>query len=235
MNPEEIKKYRIIDIRLITHNTRQFRIEVPDGNFNFLPGDFVKAFPEPVDPLEYRPYTPTSTPDTKDRFELIIKRYEIGPTSRYMHERKVGDIVHISGPHDGGHFAPGMARHVGMVAGGTGITPMISIIRTVLSRGYDVDISLIFANKSVEDIILKDEFDRYARECGNFKRYYVVDKAPHGWEMGEGRINTDIMRTHLPPPSDDTIVFLCGPPMMEIEFRKKLAELGYAKDKIIVP
>lgn len=229
--------YALAAIETITHDTSRLRFAIPDGSdFDFLPGDFIKVFPDPADPLEYRPYTPTSTPDVKDHFELIIKRYGAGPTSRYMHGRKVGDTVWISGPHVGGHFKEGMASQIGMVAGGTGITPMVSIIRTVLSRGMNVSISLIFGNKTVDDIILKDEFDSYAEKNPNFKRYYVLSKSsPEGWTMGTGRINEEMMREHLPAPSDQTLVYLCGPAMMQIELQKKLMGLGYDRKKIIIP
>ena len=116
------------------------------------------------------------------------------------------------------------------------MSPMISIIRTILSRGMDVSISLIFGNKTVDDIILKEEFDSYVEKYANFKRYYTLSKAaPDGWTMGTGRITQEMMRQHLPAPSDETLIFLCGPPMMQIELLKKLSELGYDKRKIIIP
>jgi cytochrome-b5 reductase len=237
MTVEKLITVQIEILKPITHDTQQFTFAVPnDSSFEFLPGDFIKVFPDPGDPLEYRPYTPTSTPDMKDHFELIIKRYGQGPTSRFMHERKTGDRVWISGPHDGGHFKEGMARHIGMVAGGTGITPMISIIRTILSRGIDVSISLVFGNKTADDIILRDEFDSYAERYPNFSRYFVLSKAaPDNWTMGRGHINEEIMRQHLPAPSEDTLIFLCGPPMMQIELMKKLAAMGHEKKRIIIP
>ncbi len=232
----EITVYRIIDIVYLTHDTNQFRFKIPSAlNFEYLPGDHVKIYPNKNNALEFRPYTPTSVPDTKDYFELIIKRYPDGLVSGFMHDREFGDDVWMSGPHEGGHFKEGMAKKVGMVAGGTGITPMISMIRTILEHGIDVDISLIFANKTVDDIILKDEFDNYASQHENFRRYYVVDKAPDGWEMGTGRIDSGLMKDRLPAPSDDTVIFVCGPPVMQLDLQKKLIELGHAKDKVIFP
>lgn len=233
---DKMTGYRVTDIKQITHDTRQFTFPLPPGiGFDFLPGDHMKVYPDPGDPVEWRPYTPTTTPDIKDHFELVIKRYGDGMVPRYMHERKEGDEVIMSGPHEGGHYVRGMAREIGMVAGGTGITPFISMIRTIMREGSDTKVSLLFANKSVEDIILKNEFDRYAAECANFKRYYVIDKAPPGWDMGQGRITPELLREKLPAPSDQTVIFVCGPPMMQIEFRKHLLAFGHAKDKVIFP
>lgn len=232
----EITAYRIIDIVYLTHDTNLFRFELPENaSFGFLPGDHVKIYPDKSQPLDFRPYTPTSTPDIKDHFELIIKRYPNGLVSGFMHDRKFGDDVWMSGPHEGGHFKEGMAKRVGMVAGGTGITPMTSMIRTILKHGIDVDISLIFANKTIDDIILKDEFDNYASQYDNFRRYYVLNKAPRGWEMGTGRIDSELIKDRLPAPSDDVVIFVCGPPIMQLDLRKKLIELGHAMNKVIFP
>ena len=231
-----ITPYELLQKGDVTHDTKRFRFAIPESvDFSFLPGDHMRIYPDPDNPLEFRSYTPITTPDETDSFELIIKRYPGGKVSPYMHDRKPGDKVAMSGPHQGGHFEDGMAEKVGMIAGGTGITPMISIIRSILKRGLDVEISLLFANKSVNDIILKDEFDRYAAEYRNFKRYYVVDKAPDGWEMGEGRIDSQLMKDRLFEPSEDTVIFVCGPPMMQIDLKKKLIEIGHEKDRIIFP
>jgi cytochrome-b5 reductase len=233
---EIISPYKLVAIKPITHDTKQFTFSIPSSvNFAMLAGDFIKVFPDHSDELEYRTYTPTTTPKTRDHFELIIKRYPNGQVSRFMHDLKIGDDIWISGPHDGGHFKKGMATRVGMIAGGSGITPMISIIRTILQEGIDADISLIFSNKNIEDIILKDEFDSYETQYSNFKRFYVIDQARPGWTMGVGRINEAIMNEHLPEPSDETVLFICGPPMMQIELRKKLIEMGHKKEKIIIP
>jgi len=232
----KIEKFKLSKKEKLTHDTCRFVFDLPEREpFVFLPGDHMKIYPDAGDPLEYRPYTPTSTSDETGFFELTIKRYPDGHVSRYMHNRAVGDEIAMSGPHQGGHFADGMARHIGMVAGGTGITPMISIIRSILRRGLDVEISLVFANKTVDDIILKDEFDGYAENKPNFRRYYVLDQAPPGWGMGVGRIDKDMMKAKLPAPSDDTVIFVCGPPMMQLDLRKRLLELGHSKERVIFP
>jgi cytochrome-b5 reductase len=232
----KISKYKIIEKHPVTHNTSCFRFDLPKhADFDFLPGDHMKVYPDPDNKLEFRSYTPTTTPDIENYFELTIKHYPDGKVSSYMKERNVGDLVSMSGPHTGGHFEKDMANNVGMVAGGTGITPMISIIRSILTGGLDVEVFLLFANKSIEDIILKDEFDQYANNHDNFDRYYILDKGPDNWTMGEGRITKDLMDEKLFEPSDDTVIFVCGPPMMQIDMKKYLLELGHDKDSIIFP
>ena len=227
---------KITEIKSITHDTNEYTMAIPrDINFNFYPGDHIKIYPDPADPVEFRPYTPTNTPDINDHFELIIKRYSMGYVSKHVHERKIGDDFAISGPHSGGHWQDGMARRVGMIAGGTGITPMISIIRSIIKRQLDVDISLAFANKSFDDIILRDEFDFMEKEYPNFRRFYVLENPPKDWDMGIGFVTEEIIKKEIFSPNAETTVFLCGPPMMQIELRKILLSLGFTKDKIILP
>jgi len=236
MKDVKIELYKIIEKTRLTHDTSRFVFDLPDRRpFVFLAGDHMKIYPDAMNPLEFRPYTPASMPDEAGFFELIIKRYPDGHISRYIHDRAVSDKVAMSGPHPGGHFVEGMARHVGMVAGGTGITPMISMIRTILCRNLDIEISLLFANRTADDIILKSEFDKYTVEKSNFRCYYVVGEAPPGWDMGVGRIDSDLMKRRLPGPSPDTVIFLCGPPFMQLDLRKKLLELGHEKERIILP
>jgi hypothetical protein len=80
-----------------------------------------------------RPYTPSSMPSATRYFDLPVNRYEIGTVSKYLYEREPGDTVLMSGPNPGGHWVDGMAKRVGFMAGGTGITPMIAIIRWILA------------------------------------------------------------------------------------------------------
>jgi cytochrome-b5 reductase len=233
---EILTAYKISDIKPVTHNTRQFTFMLPENsNFDFLPGDHMKIYPDPDDLVEWRPYTPTNKPGRSDHFELIIKRYDDGIVSRFVHQRETGDLIWMSGPHEGGHYTKGMAHNIAMVAGGTGITPMISMIRTIMEEDSDTRIYLVFANKAFEDIILKDEFDWYSEKYPCFSRYYILDNPPEKWEMGKGRIDDEVLKTHLCPAGDDTVAFVCGPPMMQIELRKKLIGLGYAPDRVIFP
>ena len=173
-------EYVIKDISRVTHDTKRFIFELPlDTMLDFLPGDHLHMhYLFDGEEIE-RPYTPSSTPDDNGFFEMIIKRYPTGIMSGYVHGLKIGDKVRLSGPFAGGHYQLGMPMKVGMVAGGAGITPMISIIRTALRRNYDINISLVFANKTENDIILRSEFETLAAAHGNFKVLFALDQPKH--------------------------------------------------------
>jgi len=143
--------------------------------------------------------------------------------------------VLISGPHTGGHWVDGMAKQVGFVAGGTGITPMISIIRWILTRRIAAELFLVFANKTEADIILREEWNRALREHPNFHCHHVLEQPPLGWPAGTGRVTAEILKQYVPAPAPDTCIFLCGPPPMVDALETTLKELGHSEQAIILP
>ena len=99
-----------------------------------------------------------------------------------------------------------------MIAGGTGITPMLQITRTALRDSSDkTKFSLIYANVNEEDILLKQELDELAAKYPNrFTVYYVLNNPPAGWTGGVGFVSKDQIAAHMPPTSEDIKVLLCG-------------------------
>ena len=228
--------YRLTAIQTETHDTKTFRFELPaDAALDMMPGDFLYVHTTINGKAIKRPYTPSSLPGLTGYFDLTIKRYESGLVSKYLHDQRIGDSVLMTGPNPGGHWIDGMATRVGFIAGGTGITPMMSIIRWILTKQVDAELFLIFANKAEEDIIFRREWERNLREFPNFHCHHILEQPPAGWTEGTGRITTEVLRRHLPPPSPDTCLFLCGPPLMVDALETTLKELGYPEERIRLP
>jgi cytochrome-b5 reductase len=130
--------YKLIHIETDTHDTKTFRFELPvNATLDMLPGDFLYVHATINGKTVKRPYTPSSLVGVTGFFDLTVKRYGAGSISKYLHDQRIGDTVLMSGPNTGGHWVDGMAKRVGFVAGGTGITPMISIIRWILTTKVD--------------------------------------------------------------------------------------------------
>jgi cytochrome-b5 reductase len=228
--------YKLTAIEPDTHDTKTFRFELPaDAALDLLPGDFLYVHATINGKAAKRAYTPSSLPGATGFFDLTVKRYEAGVVSRYLHDQRIGDTVLMSGPNQGGHWVDGSAKRVGFVAGGTGITPMISIIRWILTKRIDAELFLVFANKTEADIIFRQEWERDVREYPNFHCHHVLEQPHPGWPGSTGRITPEILRQHLPGPAADTCIFLCGPPPMVDSLALTLKELGYPEQAIILP
>jgi cytochrome-b5 reductase len=101
------------------------------------------------------------------------------------------------------------------IAGGTGITPMLQVVRAILKNPDDkTQVSLIYANVSPDDILLKRELDRLASSYPNFKVFYTVDKPSSDWRGGVGFVSKDMVLKGLPGPGEDSLILVCGPPGM---------------------
>jgi cytochrome-b5 reductase len=228
--------YKLIHIETDTHDTKTFRFELPaDATLDMQPGDFLYVHAPLNEKQLKRAYTPSSLPSATGFFDLTVKRYDTGVVSKYLHDRRIGDTVLMSGPNTGGHWVDGMATRVGFVAGGTGITPMISIIRWILTNKIEAELFLLFANKTESDIIFRQEWERHVREYSHFHCHYVLEQPTPGWSGGTGRITSNMLQQHLPAPSPDTCIFLCGPPPMVDSLEITLKELGYPEQSIILP
>ena len=117
-----------------------------------------------------------------------------------------------------------------MLAGGTGITPMLQLVRAMIKDPKDqTQVSLLFANQTEKDILLREELEEIAKKNPDrFKLWFTVDTSSEGWTYSTGHINADMISKHMFPPSPDTIVLMCGPPpMINYACTPNLDKLGY--------
>lgn len=142
-----------------------------------------------------------------------FQTYEKGNISRHISLLKIGDNLRVKGPKGNFHYAPGLTGHISMIAGGTGITPMIQIIRAALRNPFDpTTISLIYANVNEEDILLKDDLEELldVHEL-KFKIFYVLNNPPPGWKGGVGFVTKEHIKEHFPNPNTtDSKILICG-------------------------
>lgn len=163
----------------------------------------------------------------------------------------VGKTIRVRGPKGAFVYTPNMVRHFGMIAGGTGITPMLQIIRAIIrgrAAGDTTQVDLIFANVTPQDILLQEDLDALTKEDKGIRVHYVLDKPPEGWTGGIGYVTSEMINVSLPykpslgihqltlplqkwlpKPADDVKILLCGPPPMVSGLKKATESLGYKK------
>ncbi|GAB5585826.1 NADH-cytochrome b5 reductase [Umbelopsis nana] len=236
LDPKVYKNFKVIEKIVISHNTALYRFGLPnkDDVLGLPIGQHISIMAEINGKQISRSYTPTSLDEDKGHFDLLIKSYPTGNISKYIGELKVGDSVAVRGPKGSFNYTPGLVRSFGMIAGGTGITPMLQIIRAVLRNPSDTTkINLIFANVNEEDILLKKEIDELAAKHSNFNVYYVLNNAPDNWTGGVGFVTPDMIKQHCPAPAKDIKILLCGPPPMISAMTKATTEIGYDKPRAV--
>ncbi|GAX80681.1 hypothetical protein CEUSTIGMA_g8116.t1 [Chlamydomonas eustigma] len=181
----------------------------------------------------YRSYTPISDNSLLGRVDFLIKLYPQGKMSQVIAALQEGQTMMMKGPKGQLSYKPNMKKKIGMLAGGSGITPMYQVMNAILKNPKDTtEVSLVFGNVTEEDILLRMELDSLAEKHPNrLKVHYILDKPPESWTGGSGYITQAVVEQHLPPPSPQTLILRCGPtPMMEA-MKKVLTSSGYSEDQ----
>lgn len=250
LDPANFKEFQLSEVRKVNHNTSIFKFAFDDPNatsgMNVASCILTRAPIGENGAQVMRPYTPTTSPDQKGFFELIIKGYPKGVMSKHIHSLKPGDKLEVKGPLPKIKYTPNMKKSIGMIAGGSGVTPILQVVKEVLRNQDDkTEITFAFGNTTFEDILLKDDFDALAEKHKNFKVIYVLSKPPTGWTGGVGHIDEELIKKHMPPPGPDSLLMICGPPpfMKSISGDKMpdksqgevegiLKNLGYTTDSV---
>ncbi|KAI1378338.1 ferredoxin reductase-like protein [Hypoxylon crocopeplum] len=239
LKPDVFQEFELKEKTVISHNVAIYRFSLPaPTSLLGLPiGQHISigaaiAQPDGSTKEIVRSYTPISGDHQPGYFDLLIKSYPTGNISKHMASLAVGQTIRVKGPKGAFVYTPNMVRHFGMVAGGTGITPMLQVVRAIIrgrAAGDKTEVDLIFANVTEQDILLKEDLDALAKEDAGFRVHYVLDKPPEGWTGGVGYVTPDMVTKWLPKPAEDVKILLCGPPPMISGLKKSTESLGYKK------
>ncbi|KAI5928395.1 NADH-cytochrome b5 reductase 1 [Camillea tinctor] len=239
LKPDTFQEFELKEKTVISHNVAIYRFSLPaPSSILGLPiGQHISIgahLPQPDGSSKeiVRSYTPISGDHQPGYFDLLIKSYPTGNISKHMASLAVGQTIRVRGPKGAFVYTPNMVRHFGMIAGGTGITPMLQVIRAIVRgrpTGDKTEVDLIFANVSPQDILLKEDLDALAKEDAGVRVHYVLDKPPEGWTGGVGYVTADMITKWLPKPAPDVKILLCGPPPMISGLKKATESLGFKK------
>jgi len=264
----EYRPFELVEKKFITtvsdqvlNPTISFRFKLPSPKMRLgLPvGRHISLrFVDADGKMISRPYTPVTSDDELGFFELVVKIYPLGKMSRHLASLDIGKSIEVKGPlgeiayDDNGQFTIGRTdgkvkseqvvkvRKLGMIAGGTGLTPMLQIIKRILKRKQDrVEMTLLFANVCEPDILLRGELEKLQEDNPDrFKLYLTIDKPAlpeplPNWRGGRGFVKADLIKASgMPAPAPDTLILLCGPPLMLQFVGKELASLDYRDEHI---
>lgn len=217
----------IVDVYDLTPRVKGFRLRVPGHEFEFEPGQHTTVRFESGDETVVRPYTPTNLPGT-DELALTIRRYEDGLASSYMHTKRPGDKVTI-GPIEGNLKLADPDQDVAFLASGTGITPLLSILRQYLRDGTG-HAHVVLGEKREETIIHRGMLNEMAANYPNLDVTFTLSDPNWEWT---GRVG--YVQEHLEELFDEfnnRDFYICGVPPMVVQTKQKLLDLGTPEEGV---
>jgi ferredoxin-NADP reductase len=195
-----------------------------------LPGQHVDIRLTAEDGYQAQRSYSIASPPEDELLALTVERVKDGEVSPYLlDELRVGDKLELRGP-IGGYFVwTGAAREpVYLLAGGTGITPLMSMLRHRDRRPSRPPALLIYSASSWEDIVYRDELAAMMRRDSSFRVAYALTRQqPEDWTGHRGRINKELLSANWFPPVHNPMIYVCGPTAFVETAAGLLVELGF--------
>lgn len=242
--PNAAPGYRNLTVREVIRETPdavRVVFERSDPPLSYKAGQFITLIPVINGKEERRSYSLCSSPVTDEFPAIGIKRVASGKVSSWSVEHlKAGDSIRIMDPM--GNFTLEMnaaqKRHVVMIAGGSGITPMMALTKTVLAAEPESQVTLIYGNRDEAGIMFRDELDSLVNQnAGRLVIHHILENPPAGWNGFQGYLTGEVMasvsdlwsKQGLSVPD---VFMLCGPEPMMNAASTILSARGIAADRI---
>ncbi len=223
----QLKIARIFDE---THDVRTFRLVSPDGGalpFQHVAGQYLNLQLMIDGKRVNRSYTIASSPTRSAYCEISVKKAANGYGSKHLHETwKEGDLIKVSAPAGKFVFAGHESERVVLLAGGIGITPMMSVVRSLTDRGWKGDIYLVFSIRFVRDVVFREELAYLTSRFPNLHVTITISGDPDtAWDGPRGNITRELLES-LIPSFQRGPVLVCGPDPMMTAMRTLLVGMG---------
>jgi ferredoxin-NADP reductase len=180
-----------------------------------------------------RSYSIASRPQSPD-LELTVERIEDGEVSPYLTEDAMpGDGFDLRGP-IGGYFVwdPARDESLMLVGGGSGLVPLMAMLRHRQAIGNTVDARLLLSARTLEDVLYREELEERAAGEVDVRITLTRGEAPAGWRGFTRRIDRDMLAEVGPPPSERPRAYVCGPTPFVEEAARLLVELGHEPARV---
>eukprot|EP00210_Caulerpa_lentillifera_P000497 g480.t1 len=256
LHTRQWRKFPIENIDHLSHDVLLLRIHIPSDEPLYFPVTshlLIRGKDPQTDKNVVRCFTPLipNQEEARNKLDLLMKCYKDGRMSGYIRDRQVGDELEMKGPIRGLAMEKGKWQRIGLIGGGSGITPLWQVIESVLLDPEDpTKICLVYQNRNEEDILLRDRIDAFAADHPErFKVVYILSKPSASWTGLRGRMNVEILAAVLPPATAPrSFIMVCGPPGMNTSLAGDvnadededqqdeglLYQLGYTKEMIHV-
>ena len=199
---------------------------------DFKPGQWVDLYVDTGLSVEVGGYSITSTPLQRGSFELAVKKLPWGTPAIYLHEQaREGEIFTVRGGSGNFVLDPEWPGPIVFIAGGIGITPIISMLRYLDQTGDERKTLLLYSASSPSELAFRHEIEEMARRNPWSKAIFTITQ-PHyePWDERTGRIDRDLLtecRT-----AEESLYYLCGPPPLQDDLSAVLKDMGIPPSNI---
>lgn len=211
-----------------------------EGTLTYKPGQFLTLIFSLNGESVRRAYSLCSAPGIDDHLAVTIKRVEGGKVSNHINDNiEAGNTIEVMSP--AGVFTTEInkknKRHVVLIAGGSGITPMMSLLQSILRVETSAIVSLVYANRDEESIIFKQKIDDLKAKYGKqLNIVHVLENPPANWSGHHGMLNPDLVQTILKSLPKKLFkpreYFMCGPAGMMEQVELAFQKYKLPKDKL---
>lgn len=240
--PEELFNIQEYDMEVesiedMTSEIKKIRLKFKDGeSMDFKPGQYIQ-FKAPIyegnNEEVYRAYSIASSPKDKDHIELLVGYVPGGICTTYIHKfLKEGDTVNINGPHGDFYYQDNPEKEMVMVGVGTGMAPILSILRYMYDYNIERKARFYFGAKTPQDLFLLDEIRKFEAELYDFKFIPTLSRVEdeHKWDGDRGRVNVALEKYVESPEGKEA--YLCGSPPMINSVTEVLDKIGFNQEVI---
>lgn len=207
------RQYRIVEVIRERGEANTIRME-PDGHdgLNFVCGQFVWiTIGNTPFSMQQHPFTIASAAKQKT---LSFTAKGLGDFSSSWKDIPIGTKAFLEGPF--GSFTPEKDKNLFLIMGGIGVTPGMSMLRSLKQNNDKREVVLVYGNPDWEDVTFRDELDMLKNDL-NMKLVHVLENPHEGWEGETGFVDLELLEKYLPENPDEFMYFICGPtPLMDV-------------------
>jgi len=222
----------IVEIRQETPTIKSFALDLGGREIGFMAGQWVDFFVTLEGAEAVGGYSITSSPARQATFSLAVKQDDSDhPVTNWLHEdAQVGDRVEVTLGGDF-YYEPDEADSVVLIAGGIGLTPLMSIVRSVHELARRTSLTLVYSASTPDELLFRDEVESIASDNPRIRPIFTVTQpSPDSWNGHTGRIDAELLRDES--VDLDALFFVCGPPTMIRAMIAMLRELRVPRPQI---
>ncbi len=229
--PLQVYTATITNVTALTSTVRGIDLRLDAGKtLPFKTGQWINLHLNHQGTIIKRAFSIASPETTNDAIQLCIKKIENGIGSSILFAMQNGDALSFSGPF--GHFTLKPTKNdIVLIATGSGVAPLRAMVQDLIHKNVTNKITLLFGNRTEDEIIYRTELEALAREHAHFTFYPILSKPEQTWNGETGHVQ-DLIKKYIQPDNKNQDFYICGLKAMVFSVKELLEQLGFPKEHI---